>query len=141
MRQGVSKYHIKQQLLRLITWLMLFGLVYPLLAPWLDPSFAVRNPNHEHVYLEEVVPIHHHALPPQLTDHAHDAVPNPLADDIIFLPDSDSLNSSGATIIHITTLPTVIHYEALALTNSGPQYAINLFYTSPQTPPPKISLF
>ncbi len=42
-------------------WGLLLALLLPMYGPWLDPTFAARQPYHSHIYLGEVDADHHHA--------------------------------------------------------------------------------
>lgn len=73
-------------------WGLILALLLPMYGPWLDPTFAARQPYHNHLYLGEVKADHHRSD----THHDHQHKERE-TDCISWLPDVINLPDQTVT--------------------------------------------
>jgi hypothetical protein len=94
-------------------------LLFPSIGPLADHHFAERGPNHEHIYLGEVVPDHVHSFQVR---HTHDHAPATLeadsgeystadggAEGIVYLTTEDGIGPSPGSVAIPSLLEEVFY--------------------------------
>lgn len=114
----------------LIGW-MLFALLLPFYAPWINSNFAAAQPNHGHLYFGKPDLAHTHDLNDH-GPHGHDD-----GNEIVFLPGFDVTSAMAVVLISpFFVLPFTLFLSRYRLFNEG-WFGFNLFTASPPVPPPR----
>lgn len=116
-------------------WGLILALLLPMYGPWLDPTFAARQPYHNHLYLGEVNANHHSD---SHDDHHHEEKDDcrSTLPDVINLPDqtiAQQLLLIWQPLLFTTMLPTD---NGLIFTWQADGWRVPaIFLTPPERPP------
>jgi hypothetical protein len=137
----VMKRHVCKWMARLSrslpVCLMLQAVLWPLCAPWVDPAFAGRQPEHDHLYLGKIDPDHAHDNRAREPHLHHQEETSPVPTGVVFLPNREGSGHITAVLPPLFALLGVQPDETFIATVPETLYRLQGIIVSPPEQPPR----